>query len=446
MKSNQFLSKLGPGILFASTAIGVSHLVQSTRAGADYGLTLIVAILLANLFKFPFFDAGSRYARVTGTTLIDGYRSMGRWVFLLYIAITVATMFFVMSAITMVTAGFLGNLLQFVLPDSSIAPNHIMIGVLCVPMIFLTFGGYVALDKVIKVIAFILLATTVISFILVLYHGPNTEASLFPDFPLHDEGKVLFLIGLMGWMPTAVDMSSWNSLWTLDKMKARKEQGLSPLSLKEVITEFRFSYWISAFLSICFVVLGAYVMYGSEVKFADSGAQFSGQVVQLYTSVLGDWTWVIIALSGFSIMMGTTIGVMDGYARAFKTCLRILLHGYQDATKTDPSEVLLKNNSLNHGEDKHPILLWTYRGVLYILSLGVFIVVYQFGDSFKQLIDFTTGTSFLVAPVVAFMNIILIEKHIPEESQPSRVVKVLSYAGFFFLLGFAVYFVSIKFF
>ena len=67
---NQFLSKLGPGILFASTAIGVSHLVQSTRAGADYGLTLIAAILLANLFKFPFFDAGSRYARVTGTTLI----------------------------------------------------------------------------------------------------------------------------------------------------------------------------------------------------------------------------------------------------------------------------------------------------------------------------------------------------------------------------------------
>ena len=32
---------LGPGILFASTAIGVSHLVQSTRAGAQFGFTLI---------------------------------------------------------------------------------------------------------------------------------------------------------------------------------------------------------------------------------------------------------------------------------------------------------------------------------------------------------------------------------------------------------------------
>ena len=35
------ISKLGPGLLFAGAAIGVSHLVQSTRAGADFGLSLI---------------------------------------------------------------------------------------------------------------------------------------------------------------------------------------------------------------------------------------------------------------------------------------------------------------------------------------------------------------------------------------------------------------------
>ena len=46
------LSKLGPGLLFAGAAIGVSHLVQSTRAGADYGWGLIWALLLINLFKY----------------------------------------------------------------------------------------------------------------------------------------------------------------------------------------------------------------------------------------------------------------------------------------------------------------------------------------------------------------------------------------------------------
>ena len=55
MFTTKFFKTLGPGILFATTAIGVSHLVQSTRAGAEYGFTLIGFVLMANIFKYPFF-------------------------------------------------------------------------------------------------------------------------------------------------------------------------------------------------------------------------------------------------------------------------------------------------------------------------------------------------------------------------------------------------------
>ena len=47
---NITLKSLGPGLLFAAAAVGVSHLVQSTRAGADFGFGLLWALLLANLF------------------------------------------------------------------------------------------------------------------------------------------------------------------------------------------------------------------------------------------------------------------------------------------------------------------------------------------------------------------------------------------------------------
>jgi len=40
---------LGPGLLYAGAAIGVSHLVQSTRAGAGYGFDLIWILLIANI-------------------------------------------------------------------------------------------------------------------------------------------------------------------------------------------------------------------------------------------------------------------------------------------------------------------------------------------------------------------------------------------------------------
>ena len=72
-KINNILKKLGPGLLFAGAAIGVSHLVQSTRAGADFGWGLVWALLIINLFKYPFFQYGPRYAISTGKTLLDGY-------------------------------------------------------------------------------------------------------------------------------------------------------------------------------------------------------------------------------------------------------------------------------------------------------------------------------------------------------------------------------------
>ena len=55
MFTTKFFKTLGPGILFATTAIGVSHLVQSTRAGAEYGFALIGFVLMANILKYPFF-------------------------------------------------------------------------------------------------------------------------------------------------------------------------------------------------------------------------------------------------------------------------------------------------------------------------------------------------------------------------------------------------------
>ena len=88
------LKALGPGILFASTAIGVSHLVQSTRAGAKFGFGLLLVVILANLFKYPFFEFGSRYANATGKSIIHGYKKIGSWMIWTYLIITLGSMFF----------------------------------------------------------------------------------------------------------------------------------------------------------------------------------------------------------------------------------------------------------------------------------------------------------------------------------------------------------------
>ncbi len=257
-KSNKFLQTLGPGILFASTAIGVSHLVQSTKAGANFGYTLILFIIAANLFKFPFFEYGSRYASATGTSLLDGYRKMHMGVLITYFLITLSSMFFVCAAIIFVASGFFENLLGLTVPPDYFYVTSLILLLVC--FLILSTGKFNTLDKIIKVISVSLLVTTLTAFVLTLWKGPTNPNTSLLNFNLINDASFPFIIALMGWMPTAVDLSTWNSLWTLERIK---DSGYRP-SLKETLLEFNLGYWISAFLSICFVTLGAFLVFSSN--------------------------------------------------------------------------------------------------------------------------------------------------------------------------------------
>ena len=66
------LAQFGPGLLYAGAAVGVSHLVQSTRAGAEFGLQLLAVIILVNVIKYPHLRKR--------TSLCRGYRQVPlRW-------------------------------------------------------------------------------------------------------------------------------------------------------------------------------------------------------------------------------------------------------------------------------------------------------------------------------------------------------------------------------
>lgn len=67
------LKAMGPGILMATAAVGGSHIVSSTQAGGSYGWSLLLLVILANVFKYPFFRFGAEYTADTGKTLVEGY-------------------------------------------------------------------------------------------------------------------------------------------------------------------------------------------------------------------------------------------------------------------------------------------------------------------------------------------------------------------------------------
>ena len=102
MTIKQLIKVMGPGLLYAGAAIGVSHLVQSTRAGAGFGFELVWIIIIANVLKYPFFEFAPRYTSATGENLIRGYEKIGQWAVWLYAGVTIASMFVLQSGVTIV--------------------------------------------------------------------------------------------------------------------------------------------------------------------------------------------------------------------------------------------------------------------------------------------------------------------------------------------------------
>ena len=95
---------IGPALLFAGVAIGTSHLFQSTRAGAVYGLGLVVVILVVCLLKYPAFRFGVDYGHATRRSLVAGYRELGLWAPVLFALVAITIVPIIHAALAAATA------------------------------------------------------------------------------------------------------------------------------------------------------------------------------------------------------------------------------------------------------------------------------------------------------------------------------------------------------
>ena len=156
-------------------------------------------------------------------------------------------------------------------------------------------------------------------------------------------------------------------------------------------------------------------MYGTENDFSNSSAIFANQVITLYTQSIGSWSYLIISISGFSIMFGTCIAVLDGYARSAKECFRLTFQR----------------------ENKIPY----YSIIIWAIILGSLIIISLFGKSIKSLVDLATTISFMIAPFVAFANYKLVSiPYVGEKNTPKIWLKYLAIGGIIYLIGFGVLF------
>ncbi|MGC9365178.1 MAG: Nramp family divalent metal transporter [Fidelibacterota bacterium] len=409
------IKTLGPGILFAGAAIGGSHLVQSTRAGASYGFDLLFIVILINLFKYPFFEFGNRYTAATGESILQGYAKLGKSTLWVFYIMNIFTSVINGAAVTLVTAGLCANLFGITL-----TPATVSLIILAIVTIVLFVGRYAVLDSVMKVMITLLAIATIITVFVAL--GIDTgfaDRSQFAKPDLWSAAGIAFLLALMGWMPAPIEISVWPSLWALERSKQTHYRP----TLKEALLDFHIGYIGTTVIAIFFVGLGALVMFGTGEVFSNNSVIFSFQLVSLYTKTIGEWSRFIIAAIVFTTMLSTTLTVFDAYPRTLAGSLQLL----------SPKR-FGKRTFLYH--------VWAL-----LMVIAAFIIITGFTSGIKTLMDFATIIAFLAAPVFAIINYrVVTAPFMPVKYQPPKWLRILSWSGIIFLIAFSlVYIVSILF-
>jgi Mn2+/Fe2+ NRAMP family transporter len=395
---NFSLKNLGPGLLYAGAAVGVSHLVQSTRAGANYGLWMVLIVLATNAIKYPFFEFASRYTAVKRKSILEAYKEMGNWALWMFLLLTVATMFVIQAAIVTVTSGLAKEIFGLEIPISIISTSLLLL-----VAIILIIGKYSLLDKLMKVIIISLAITSLIAAVLTTTKNFGRTDQFIFDMDLSQSAHLFFLIALIGWMPAPMDITVWQSVWTRERQKSDKS-----FNLKNTLFDFKIGYWGTAILATLFVILGSMTLYNSGIELSAGGGAFANQLLGIYTNSIGSWAYPIIAIAAFTTMLSTNLSVMDAYPRVLGDTVKLL--------------GLAKKEIKYH--------LW-----ITLIVAGTIIVVFFFMKSMRQMVDLATTLSFLTAPIIGYLNIkIVTSEKFPKEHKPKKILYVTAWLGLFAMI------------
>ena len=408
----QLFSRVGPAIMLAATAVGVSHLVYSTQAGGNFGFSLAPLIILIVVMKYPAFiiwaPGGSAvdYASASGHSLVTGYSKISK-IALTWLAVGFfVDMFIATGAVALVTAGLIISV--FNLPFSG---PQVAVALMVISAVILMNGQYAKSERIVKILVLVFSAlaviTTILSLPLLGGEGRGLAATLTPDRSL-----ALFVIAMAGWMPMPSNGAILYSKWICEK---RALVG-NAFDHDEALADFKFGYGLTLVLALCFVTMGTAVLFETGREVPASAAGFATELFGIFTAVIGEWVYPVMAVAGIAVIWSTQFALMDACPRVTDRLFCILT---------------------GRGDGKSH-----YTTFLIIQVIGVTIMLLFLMGGFTAFLFFATSMGFVASPAIAYYNYRAITSdEIPDEYRPSRGMLAFSWAGIVFLTAFAIAFV-----
>ena len=390
----QRLKEVGPGAVVAAAFIGPGTVTSCSLSGANYGYTLLWAILFSTISVIIMQSMASRLGIVTGKglgeALRDKYTSKGSRTFL---AILVIAAVFIGNV-----AYETGNVSGSVLGVQSINPAldgstlklifALVIGIVAFVLLF--SGSYKYIEKV---LTGLVVAMGVLFLICAIAVGPDWLAVLkglfVPSAPKEDGGKAWMTIAaLMG--TTVVPYNIYLHASSSAKKWNNPEEDIKTSNLDSIL-----AIGLGGIISLAIIVCAA----AAKSRIPDFAIANGGDMAKSLEPLLGSWATTIFGIGLFAA-------------------------GLSSAITAPLSAAFASSGILGWGEDMKK---WRFRVIwLIVLAFGI-TATCTLGASPQEIILFAQAANAFLLPITAILLLLACnDKKLMGQYKNGVVINVLA--------------------
>jgi Mn2+/Fe2+ NRAMP family transporter len=292
------VKQVGPGLLAAAAGVGAGDLVATMVAGARFGTVLLWAAVLGAVLKLALAEGVGRWHLASGSTLLDGWRRLGRWA-TVFFGVYIVIWGFVYGATAMSAVGLPLNAL---FGGLDVRYWAMIAGVVGLVLVWLQ--RYQIFEKFITVLVLIKFVSVVSVAFLVAPDLVQLSTGLVPRLP---EGSVVYVLGLIGGVGGTITMAAYG-YWMI--AKGWKGTGwLSMMRLDNAV-----GYIMTAIFVIAMLIIGSELLLGRDLTESDKGLLVLG--TELGTRY-GDWARILFLVGFLAVTTTSLLGVWNGVSLLF---------------------------------------------------------------------------------------------------------------------------------
>lgn len=310
---------VGPGLVVAATGVGAGDLVATLVAGARFGYALLWAAIIGCIIKIALAEATGRYHLATGTTILHGWRSLGRWTSW-YFGVYIILWGFVYGGTAMsATALPLAALFPGVLPFWAWGALSGVTGAT-----FVLLNRYAVFELVMKLFIGIMFLVVVGLAILVVPDIGQALRGLVPTLP---EGSAIYTLGLIGGVGGTITLAAYGYWINAKGWRSPEWMGMMRL-------DNRVAYIATGIFVVSILIVGAELLYTAQIALSggDRGLLDLSDILDTRFGI----TVSRIFLIGFAATtFSSVLGVWQGVSLLFADFVRNLRNNHSKLVDAD---------------------------------------------------------------------------------------------------------------